>query len=230
MVGTDAELSGYNPYRLEWTGGHYVWQVTWKISLGFSNNTNHGVSALEVELTLRHAGTSTKERHLVSLNPIIGPGQAGTEPVSLRRMTEEGRDPLGLQEWRVTKVWGAPLVRYRSDLLSMPMSAARVVRELSKIAHVRKAASSIRRDLLLTSVVRQTPAHQVQGPGLPSPRTWTQARRRPRCLCLVFRTRLLQATAASRAVRVFQALVCAGDFSFHAALIRGIECRTVGVQ
>ena len=106
MVGTEAELSGYNPYRLEWTGDHYAWQVAWKISLGFSNNTYHCVSALEVELTLRHAGTSIKERHLVSLNPIIGPGQAGTEFVSLRRRTEEGRDPLGLKAWQVTKVWG----------------------------------------------------------------------------------------------------------------------------
>jgi len=47
----------------------------------------------------------------------------------------------------------------------------------------------------------------------------------------VFRTRfLLQATVASRAVRVFQALVYAGDFRFHVELMWRTECRTVGVQ
>jgi hypothetical protein len=103
VIGTKAELSE----ACCATGDDWLYdRVLWETRLKVLNGTKHCISAIELELTLQYRGIPLKERHTVSFKPILGPGQEGHDVVTLRRRTKKNGDPLGLQEWHVTKVWG----------------------------------------------------------------------------------------------------------------------------
>jgi hypothetical protein len=102
VVGTKAELSEAGPS----VEGMLYDRALWEAALQVLNRTNHCISVVELELTLQYKGLPLKERHTVSFKPILGPGQEGHEDLTLHRRTKKNGDPLGLQEWRVTKVWG----------------------------------------------------------------------------------------------------------------------------
>jgi len=88
-------------------------RLPWDAKLSFSNNSTHCITRAEVELTLQYGGSTIKERHTVSFNPVLGVSlidnmlnSANVVSIPLRQRTKENGEPLGIQEWHVTKVWG----------------------------------------------------------------------------------------------------------------------------
>lgn len=93
--GTKAHLGLKDGYWVEW------------VMLHFSNGSKHCITLVEVELTLQYGNSSFKQRHTVSFNPILGPGQESDTDIKLHEQgPEKNGEPLSMQEWHVTSAWG----------------------------------------------------------------------------------------------------------------------------
>jgi ribosomal protein L40E len=105
VVGTDGSLESRPSDAAEESLTNLL---MWNAELRFSNGGAYCVSSAEVQLTLRQGGSSFTERHAVSFDPILYPGQARAccEEAHLQHRTKEYGEPLVLEGWRVTRVWG----------------------------------------------------------------------------------------------------------------------------
>ena len=80
--------------------------LLWDADLGFGNKTESCISIVVVELQLDHGEVSTKERHSVVFQPLLGPGQATDAYVGLKIRTTDRGEGVALAGWRTVSVSG----------------------------------------------------------------------------------------------------------------------------
>ena len=80
--------------------------LVWDAAFHVSNGTHYCITKIEVEAVLQDRGTSLRERHTFSPTPILQLGQGTDASVTLARRTKKNGEPLTIEEWRISRVWG----------------------------------------------------------------------------------------------------------------------------